>query len=149
MTLNLQINGTPWNFQQPPWYLKQNWIARPHNSFICWYNPLLVYRTHPLSHYYEQLPYLLYFTTQIMYNTICICGTLLVIYCLILRKQVRFFAYFVLFCVLIEYEKDSFCYHAVQNLLSSRLLSRNVKIKIYKTIILPVVLYGCETLSLT
>jgi hypothetical protein len=33
--------------------------------------------------------------------------------------------------------------------LSSRLLSRNVKIKICKTIILPVVLYGCETLSLT
>jgi hypothetical protein len=41
------------------------------------------------------------------------------------------------------------CYHAVQNLLSSRLLSGNVKIKIYKTIILPVVLHGCETLSLT
>jgi hypothetical protein len=41
------------------------------------------------------------------------------------------------------------CYHAVQNLLSSCLLSRNVKIKIYKTIILPVVLYGCENLSLT
>jgi hypothetical protein len=41
------------------------------------------------------------------------------------------------------------CYHAFQNLLSSRLLSRNVKIKIYKTIILPVVLCGCETLSLT
>jgi hypothetical protein len=40
------------------------------------------------------------------------------------------------------------CYHAVQNLSSSRLLSRNVKIKIYKTIILPVVLYGCETWSL-
>jgi hypothetical protein len=33
--------------------------------------------------------------------------------------------------------------------LSSRLLSRNVKIKIYTSIILPVVLYGCETLSLT
>jgi hypothetical protein len=33
--------------------------------------------------------------------------------------------------------------------LSSRLLSRNVKVKIYKTIILPVVLYGCKTLSLT
>jgi hypothetical protein len=33
--------------------------------------------------------------------------------------------------------------------LSSRLLSRNVKIKIYRTIILPVVLYGCETWSLT
>jgi hypothetical protein len=34
------------------------------------------------------------------------------------------------------------------SLLSSRLLSRNVKAKIYKTIILPVVLYGCETWSL-
>jgi hypothetical protein len=40
------------------------------------------------------------------------------------------------------------CYHAVQNLLSSHLLTRNVKIKIYKTIILSVVLYGCETWSL-
>jgi hypothetical protein len=33
--------------------------------------------------------------------------------------------------------------------LSSSLLSKNVKIKIYRTIILPVVLYGCETWSLT
>jgi hypothetical protein len=33
--------------------------------------------------------------------------------------------------------------------LSSRLLSRKVKVKIYKTIILPVVSYGCETWSLT
>jgi hypothetical protein len=32
--------------------------------------------------------------------------------------------------------------------LSSRLLFRNVEAKIYKTIILPVVLYGCETWSL-
>ena len=37
----------------------------------------------------------------------------------------------------------------VQTLLSSRLLSKNLKIKIYKTIILSVVLYGCETWSLT
>jgi len=37
----------------------------------------------------------------------------------------------------------------VQNLLSSRLLSKNLKIKIYRAIILPVVLYGCETWSLT
>ena len=37
----------------------------------------------------------------------------------------------------------------MQNLLSSRLLSKNLKIKINKTIILPVVLYGCETWSLT
>jgi len=41
------------------------------------------------------------------------------------------------------------CYHSVQNLLSSRLLSKNFKVKIYRTIILPVVLYGCETWSLT
>jgi hypothetical protein len=37
----------------------------------------------------------------------------------------------------------------VQNLSSSRLLSKNLKIKIYRTIILLVVLYGCETLLLT
>jgi hypothetical protein len=41
------------------------------------------------------------------------------------------------------------CYHSVQNILSSNLLSKNLKIKIYRTIILPVVLYGCETWSLT
>jgi hypothetical protein len=36
-------------------------------------------------------------------------------------------------------------YHLVQSLQSSCLLSRNLKVKIYKTIMLPVVLYGCET----
>jgi hypothetical protein len=41
------------------------------------------------------------------------------------------------------------CYHSVQNLLSSRLMSKNVKIRMYKTIILPVVLYDCDTWSLT
>ena len=41
------------------------------------------------------------------------------------------------------------CYHSVLNLLSSRFPSKNLKIKIYRTIILPVVLYGCETWSLT
>jgi hypothetical protein len=41
------------------------------------------------------------------------------------------------------------CYHSVQGLLSSRLLSKNTKIRVYRTIILPVVLYGCETWSLT
>ena len=40
------------------------------------------------------------------------------------------------------------CYHSVQNILSSGLLSKNLKIKIYRTIILPVVLYGRETWSL-
>ena len=33
--------------------------------------------------------------------------------------------------------------------MSSRLLSKNLKIKIYRSVILPVVLYGCETWSLT
>jgi hypothetical protein len=41
------------------------------------------------------------------------------------------------------------CYHSVQNLLSFSLLSKNLKIKIYRTIIFPVLLYGCETWSLT
>ena len=37
----------------------------------------------------------------------------------------------------------------MQNLFSSSLISRNIKIKIHRTIILSVVLYGCETWSLT
>ena len=41
------------------------------------------------------------------------------------------------------------CYHSVQNLLSSSLLSKNLKINIDRTIILPGVVYGCETWSLT
>ena len=40
------------------------------------------------------------------------------------------------------------CYHSVQNLLSSSLLSKNLKIMVYRSIILPV-LYVCETWSLT
>ena len=43
----------------------------------------------------------------------------------------------------------SACYHLVQNLLSSRLLSKNLKFKIFRTIILPVVLFGYVTWSLT
>ena len=41
------------------------------------------------------------------------------------------------------------CYHLVQNILSCSLLSKNLMIKIYRTIFLSVVLYGCETWSLT
>jgi len=41
------------------------------------------------------------------------------------------------------------CYRSVQNLLSSSLLSKNLKTNIYRTIIFPVVLYGCEPWSLT
>ena len=41
------------------------------------------------------------------------------------------------------------CYYSLQKILSSRLLSKKLKVNTYKTIILPVVLYGCETWSLT
>jgi hypothetical protein len=41
------------------------------------------------------------------------------------------------------------CYHSVQNILSSRLLSKNIRVGLYGTVILPVVLYGCEKWSLT
>ena len=41
------------------------------------------------------------------------------------------------------------CYHSVQNVLSSNLLSKNLEIKICRTIMLPVVLCRCETWSLT
>ena len=40
-------------------------------------------------------------------------------------------------------------YHSVQNLLSSSSLSKTLKIKIYRTKILLIVLYGCETWTLT
>jgi hypothetical protein len=44
--------------------------------------------------------------------------------------------------------ENAYC-HSVQNVMSSSLLSRDIKIRIYRTVILPVVLYGCETCSLT
>jgi hypothetical protein len=40
------------------------------------------------------------------------------------------------------------CYHSIQNILSSCLLPKNTKIRMSKTVILPVVLYGCETWTL-
>ena len=40
------------------------------------------------------------------------------------------------------------CYHSVRNLVSFSLLSRSIKIKIHRTVILSV-LYGCETWSLS
>jgi hypothetical protein len=45
-------------------------------------------------------------------------------------------------------KSEDACYYSVQNLLYSRFLSKDVKIKICRTIILPVVLDGCETWSL-
>ena len=41
------------------------------------------------------------------------------------------------------------CYHSVQNLFSSSLLPKNLKIKVYRSTIMPVVLYGCKTRLLT
>jgi hypothetical protein len=41
------------------------------------------------------------------------------------------------------------CCHSLQNILSSHLISKSLKIKIYKTAILSAVVYGCETWSLT
>ena len=46
-------------------------------------------------------------------------------------------------------EPGNVCYFSLQNRLSSILLSKNIKIKIYRTIILSVVLFGCETWLLT
>ncbi|KAJ4438386.1 hypothetical protein ANN_14331 [Periplaneta americana] len=43
----------------------------------------------------------------------------------------------------------NYSYYSVENLLSSSLLSKNLKVRIYKTVILPVVLYGCDTWTLT
>jgi len=46
-------------------------------------------------------------------------------------------------------KSDNACCHSVQNLLCPNLLSKNTKIKTRRTVILPVVLYRCETWSLT
>jgi hypothetical protein len=48
-----------------------------------------------------------------------------------------------------RFNSGNACYYSVQDLPSSCLLLKNVKIGVYKTIILPVTLYGCETWSLT
>ena len=46
-------------------------------------------------------------------------------------------------------KSENACYHSVQNNLSSRLLPKYIKTEICRIIILPVVVYGCETWSLT
>jgi hypothetical protein len=48
-----------------------------------------------------------------------------------------------------RFKSGNACYHSVQNLLSSRLVSKNTKIREYKTVVLHVVLYECETWYLT
>ena len=46
-------------------------------------------------------------------------------------------------------ESGNVCCHSVQSILSASLLSKNVKIKIHRTVIFPFLLYVCETWSLT
>jgi hypothetical protein len=46
-------------------------------------------------------------------------------------------------------KSENACYNSVQNLPSSSLVSKNIKIKVHRTIILSVVLYGCKTWPLT
>jgi len=41
----------------------------------------------------------------------------------------------------IKFESGDVCYHSAKNLLSSSLLSKNIKFKIYRTIILPLCLW--------
>jgi len=48
-----------------------------------------------------------------------------------------------------RWKSGNTCCHSLQIFLSSSLLSKNKKIKVYRIIILPVVLYGCDTWSLT
>jgi hypothetical protein len=48
-----------------------------------------------------------------------------------------------------RWKPGNVCYHSVQNILSFSLLFKNIKIKIYRTVILSVILYGCKTCSLT
>jgi hypothetical protein len=48
-----------------------------------------------------------------------------------------------------RWKSGSACYHLVQNILSFSLLSKNIKMQIYRTITLPLVLYGWDTSSLT
>ena len=45
-------------------------------------------------------------------------------------------------------KSDNACCHSVRNILCSGLLYKNIKIKIYRTVIVPVVLCGCGTWSL-
>ena len=52
-------------------------------------------------------------------------------------------------CVKSRLKSGNACYHSVQDLLSFSLLSKNLNIKVYRTIILPVVFCGFETWSLT
>jgi hypothetical protein len=48
-----------------------------------------------------------------------------------------------------RWKSGNACYDSIHKMLSSRVLSKNINIRIYKIIILPLVVYGCKTWSLT
>jgi hypothetical protein len=48
-----------------------------------------------------------------------------------------------------RFNLENVCYYSVQNLLSPCLISKNLKVNIHKTVILPVVLHRCTTWSIT
>jgi hypothetical protein len=64
---------------------------------------------------------------------------------LLLSLFLPFFVSSFFVTILFYSNSDIASYHSIRNHLSSRLLSKNIKTRICKTIILPVVLYGCET----
>jgi hypothetical protein len=84
-------------------------------------------------------------------NPLCILYFILFSRCFEIKAEFRYLGTTVTNQNLIQEEikrrlnSGNACYHSVQNRLSSRLLPKNIKIRIYKTILLPVVLYGCET----
>jgi hypothetical protein len=67
--------------------------------------------------------------------------------CLSATKNVRISCCFCYSCI--NKGPENAYYYSVQNLATSSLLSKNINITIYSAIPLPVVLYGCETWSLT
>jgi len=46
-------------------------------------------------------------------------------------------------------ESGNECFYSVQKLLTSRLISRKLKLKIYRTVVLPLIIYGCKSWSTT
>jgi hypothetical protein len=68
-------------------------------------------------------------------------------FCKYIHTSVIIF-YFVLLYIKRRLNSVNASNHSVRNLLSSRLATRNLKIRVYKIIILPVALCGCETWSL-
>jgi len=64
---------------------------------------------------------------------VCVCGFCNVWVCVCIQNSIREE-------IKSRMRSGKACYHSVQNLLSSSLLSRKLKFKIYRTVILPVVL---------